>query len=329
MHRAALVASFTAVSIRMASSGSISSAWGTRSTPLVPGMRMSHSMSDTRWRRSCCRASSPDPAAYTSNCCWARNFLRALRIGSSSSTTSTWTGPVLSATMVLLPLTFHERDFHRPREQARALRPPQQLGHRPTPVRAVVDGVRVHVHPDEPVGAGVIESAAESLRVREGLRAVPQSVLDARFQVARDVAHQRGTEVTPHHIAAEGERQAVGLLVPPLAHIDPQVETAVAVRELSFVDQEAGVRPPRRYVILDLIERDDDVPCGGLIELERQEGGRELARYRHERASPRRQGAAGVGRSRSARHDAGPVAVADARAVREQRVPVGEVRIRV
>src|SRR6266516_3975009 len=242
MHSAALVASLTAVSIRMASSGSISRAWGTRSTPLVPGMRMSHSMSDTRCRRSCWRASSPDPAAYTSNCCWARNFLRALRIGSSSSTTSTWTGPVFSATMVLLPLTLHERDFHRPREQARALSPPQQLGHGATPLGTVVDGVRVHVHPDEPVGARVIESAAESLRVRERLRAVPQSVLDARFQVARDVAHERGSQVAPHHVAAEGERQAVCLLVPPLAHVDPEVQTAVAVRELSFVDQEARIR---------------------------------------------------------------------------------------
>src|SRR5256885_5798727 len=35
MQSAALVASLTAVSIRMARSGSISSAWGTRSTPLV------------------------------------------------------------------------------------------------------------------------------------------------------------------------------------------------------------------------------------------------------------------------------------------------------
>src|ERR1043166_3394990 len=35
-------------------------------------MRMSHSMRAIRWRRSCCSASSPEPAAYTSNCCCVR-----------------------------------------------------------------------------------------------------------------------------------------------------------------------------------------------------------------------------------------------------------------
>src|SRR5207247_3244086 len=240
MHRAALVASFTAVSIRMASSGSISSAWGTRSTPLVPGMRMSHSMSDTRCRRSCCKASSPDPAAYTSNCCWARNFLRALRIGSSSSTTRTCTGPppAFSATIPpCLGLAFHERAVHWPREQPRALRASQQLGHGAPPLRAVVDAVRVHVHADEPIRADVIQPAAEALRVGEGLRAVREPVLNARFQVARNVAHQRGAEVAPHHVAAQRERQAVRLFVPPFAHVDPQVQPPIAVPQLPLVAQ--------------------------------------------------------------------------------------------
>src|SRR2546426_5824828 len=54
IHRAALHAQGGAGGVvhsgehQRSSSGSISSAWGTRSTPLVPGMRMSHSMSDTR-----------------------------------------------------------------------------------------------------------------------------------------------------------------------------------------------------------------------------------------------------------------------------------------
>src|SRR5438105_3205313 len=224
MHRAGLVASLTAVSIRMASSGSISRAWGTRSRPLVPGMRMSHSMSDTRCRRSCCRASSPDPAAYTSNCCWARNFLRALRIGSSSSTTRTWTGPPPAFSATIPPLSFHERDFHWPRKQPRALRTSQQLGHGAPPLRAVVDAVRVHVHADEAIRADVIQPTAESLRVGEGLRSVLEPVLDARFQVSRNVAYQRGAEVAPHHVAAQRERQAMRLFVPPLAHVDPRSE---------------------------------------------------------------------------------------------------------
>src|SRR6266513_1500849 len=225
MHSAALVASFTAVSMRIASSGSISIACGTRSTPLVPGIRMSHSMSAMRWRRSCCRASSPVLAAYTSYCCCERNFLRAFRMGSSSSTTRIWTGPVTSATAVLLiggwwrfvedggvrvltsttstilhqpPLTFHEADLHRPREQARPVGARKQLGHRLSAGRAVVHGVCVDVHLDEPVDAGCVEAAAVCRRVREGLGAVGEAVLNAGLEIAGDVAHQRVPEVTAH-----------------------------------------------------------------------------------------------------------------------------------
>src|SRR5437867_636914 len=225
MQRAALVASFTAVSIRMASSGSISRACGTRSTPLVPGIRMSHSIKATRWRRSACKASSPDPAAYTSNCCCARNFLSAFRMGSSSSTTRIWTGPARSATVVLLTggwwrsqpsLTFHESDLHRAREQARAVRALQQLAHGTAARRAVVHGVCVHVHAHEPIGARVVEPAAESLRVLERFTPVCETVLDARLQVPRDVPHQRGAQVPAHDVAAQRQRQA-RLPVPPLA----------------------------------------------------------------------------------------------------------------
>src|SRR6266480_147632 len=216
MHNAALVASFTAVSMRIASSGSTSIACGTRSTPLVPGIRMSHSMSAMRWRRSCCRASSPLLAAYTSYCCCVRNFLRALRMGSSSSTTRIWTGPVTSATAVLLigaPLTFHEADLHRPREQARPAGAREQLGHRLSADRAVVHGVCVDVHPDEPVDAGWVETA-------------------------RDVAHQRVSQVAAHDVAAKRQRQA-RLVVPPFAEIDPEVQPTIGIGELTLVNEDS------------------------------------------------------------------------------------------
>src|SRR5712691_5461936 len=191
MHRAALVASFTAVSMRIASSGSSSMACGTRSTPLVPGIRMSHSISAMRCRRSCCKASSPEPAAYTSYCCCVRNFLRAFRIGSSSSTTRIWTGPAMSATGVLLmgvlhdgspSRTCHEGDFHRPREQARAVGATQQLGHGASAGWAVVHRVRVYVHADEAVDARCVQAATVGRRVREGLGAVGEAVLNAGLE---------------------------------------------------------------------------------------------------------------------------------------------------
>src|SRR5439155_9273690 len=205
MHSAALVASFTAVSMRIASSGSISMACGTRSTPLVPGIRMSHSMSAMRWRRSCCSASSPVPAAYTSYCCCVRNFLRAFRMGSSSSTTRIWTGPAMSATVVLLnlALALHEADVHRPREQARTVGASKQLGHGLSADRAVVHRVCVDVHSDEPVDARWVEAPAVGRRVREGLGAVGEAVLNAGLEIAGDVPHQRVAQVAAHDVAAE------------------------------------------------------------------------------------------------------------------------------
>src|SRR3989449_449892 len=282
MHNAALVASFTAVSMRIASSGSTSIACGTRSTPLVPGIRMSHSMSAMRWRRSCCRASSPVLAAYTSYCCCVRNFLRALRMGSSSSTTRIWTGPVTSATAVLLiggrwrmvdhlqpPLTFHEADLHRPREQARPAGAREQLGHCLSADRAVVHSVCVDVHPDEPVDAGRVETAAVRRRVCEGLGAVGEAVLNAGLEIACDVAHQRVSQVAAHDVAAKWQRQA-GLVVPPFAEIDPEVQPTIGIGELTLVNEDSRLRATRRHVLLDLIERHDDVTHTGLGQLEGQ-----------------------------------------------------------
>src|SRR5881296_3247820 len=280
MHRAALVASFTAVSMRIASSGSISMACGTRSTPLVPGIRMSHSISAMRWRRSCCRASSPVPATYTSYCCCVRNFLRAFRMGSSSSTTRICTGPAMSATDFLLngspSLTCHEGDLHRPREQARAVGASEQLGYGPSAGRSVVHRIGVDVHPDEPINASWVEAAAVRRRVREGLGAVREAVLNAGLEVAGDVPHQRVSQVATHDIAAERQRQA-RLVVPPFAEIDPEVQPAVRVRQLALVDEEPRVRPTRRHVLLDLIERHDDVARRRLIQLEREVRRGELA----------------------------------------------------
>src|SRR5437763_7823779 len=266
MHSAALVASLTAVSMRIATSGSPSRAAGTRSTSLVPGRRMSQSMSAMRWRLSCSSASSPVRAAYTSNCCCCRNFLRAFRMGSSSSTTRIWTGPAMSATLVLLmggwwilhqlpqpSLTFYEADLHRPREQARPMRPRQQLDHGPPAGLSIIHGVVIHVHADEAIGAGGVQPATLPLRVRQGLRPVGEPVLNARLQVSCDVAHQVRPEVAPHHVAAERQRQPC-LRAPPLAEVDPEMQTAVGVGELALVNQQSRVRPAGRHVVFDLIE---------------------------------------------------------------------------
>src|SRR5213078_4623507 len=204
-------------------------------------------------------------------CCCVRNFLRAFRMGSSSSTTRIWTGPVTSATAVLLrgqpSLTCHEGDLHRPREQARTVGASEQLGYGLSAGRSVVHRVGVDVHPDEPINASLVEAAAVRRRVREGLGAVREAVLNAGLEVAGDVPHQRVSQVATHDVAAERQRQA-RLVVPPFAEIDPEVQPAVCVRQLALVDEEPRVRPTRRHVLLDLIERHDDVARRRLIQLE-------------------------------------------------------------
>jgi len=77
----------------MAALGSISRILGTRSTPLESGIRTSRRTQAIFWRWRTSMASAPLPAVVTSKFCWDRNRLRALRIGSSSSTTRMAIGP--------------------------------------------------------------------------------------------------------------------------------------------------------------------------------------------------------------------------------------------
>src|SRR2546422_11094993 len=64
---------------------------------------------------------------------------------------------------------------------------------------------RSHVHPHEAVRARVVEAAAVASRVRQRFAPVCEAVLDAGFQIARNVAHELGPEVPAHHVAAERE----------------------------------------------------------------------------------------------------------------------------
>ena len=207
------------------------------------------------------------------------------------------------------------------------MRPRQQLGHGPPAGFSVVDGVGVHVHADETIGAGVVEPAAVRLRVRQRLRPVGETVLNARLQVACDVAHQGRPEVTAHHVPAERQRQP-RLRAPPLAQVDPEPQPAVGVGKLALVDQQSRVCAAGRHVVFDLIERHDHMPGGGLKQLEREKRRGELtghgdAHRAGAEGSPRIDGPGGT------RHDARSVAVPEARAVGEQRVPLSEVRIGV
>ena len=106
------------------------------------------------------------------------------------------------------------------------------------------------------------------------------------------------------------------------------MQPPIGVRELALVDEEAGVRPACRHVVLDLIERYDDVTGRRLIQLEREKRRGQLAWHRDHHAW-RSEGRARSGGAGGGRDDPRPVPVADARSMREQRVAIGEVRVGV
>src|SRR5207253_8821122 len=90
---------------------------------------------------------------------------------------------------------------------------------------------------------------------------------------------------------------------------------------------QTAVSPSSRDELLDLAEGHDKVPRGGLIQTQRQKGGRQRAGRRDE--PPRKRTLRILVRRRCARDEARAVAIAKTRAMREQGVAVGKIRVRV
>src|SRR5437762_10108118 len=112
-------------------------------------------------------------------------------------------------------------------------------------------------------------TALKPSHMRRGSVAVSQSVLDARLQIARNRAHQAFPEVASDDVAAERQRE-LRLLIPPLAHVGPEMQTAVGVGQLALMDQESRIGVSGSDAIFDLIEGNDDVTRGRLVQSQRQ-----------------------------------------------------------
>ena len=96
----------------------------------------------------------------------------------------------------------------------------------------------------------------------------------------------------------------------------------VLIRQLTFVDQQTSFGASVQNGLPDLVEGHDNVFEVGLVESQRQVGGRQGARDGDA-------GAFDLGRTTRAGDDDGPVLVAHAGAVRQQRVLVDQVRVGV
>src|SRR5436190_582335 len=64
---------------------------------------------------------------------------------------------------------------------------------------------------------------------------------------------------------------------PPLAEIHDLLQPVVGVRELPFVDQQAGLRLALQDEVLDLVEGHDEILEVGLVEPQREVRGRQRA----------------------------------------------------
>src|SRR5215471_9830198 len=138
------------------------------------------------------------------------------------------------------------------------------------------------------------------------------------MKMSRNLPRHRLSKVLPNDVAAEGQRQS-GLAKPPLTEVLNEVQSVVGERELPLMNEEADVDIPANDRVLDPIERSDDWVEVRLEETQREVRARKLPRNRDSLAP---NVCSRHGRSRNQPRS---VPVAHRSAVRQQRIPVGEV----
>ncbi len=143
---------------------------------------------------------------------------------------------------------------------------------------AAVERAVVHVHADEAVGGGPVDPAPELESVGQGLLAILEGELDAGPQEARHVRDDRSAEVAPGDVPSQGKRQAPGVAPPPGTQIDGLVDSAAAVGELTFMNQQAGLLGSAFDRLQDPIEGNHDRPHVAQAEPEGQGRRGEAAR---------------------------------------------------
>ena len=132
-----------------------------------------------------------------------------------------------------------------------------------------------------------------------------------------------GAEIAADDVAAERQRQPAGAVRPPLAEIDDLLQALFGVRHLSFVDQQARRELAGVHPLLNLVERHDDVLDRRVEQPQRQKCRRQFAR------APRPARPSSDDGPSCLRDDHRAVAVAHARAVRQQHVAIGQMRVGV
>ena len=107
----------------------------------------------------------------------------------------------------------------------------------------------------------IVEVAAVLQGVVEGFLTVVEAVLNRLFEEGRHLVHDRLAEVFADGVGPERQRQA-GPFQPPFAEVDDQMQSLIAIGQLPFVDDEAGVGFAPFNDVEDLVELMDDVVEG-------------------------------------------------------------------
>ena len=119
----------------------------------------------------------------------------------------------------------------------------QQLANGFAAVRAIVQRALIHVHAYEAAGQAGVEIARKLHGVFECLFAVVQGVLNAVAQRFGDDGVRLSAQGAANCIAAKGQHE-LGLLSPPNAEVDDFMQSAAAVGQLPFMnDQPASYLP--------------------------------------------------------------------------------------
>jgi hypothetical protein len=124
------------------------------------------------------------------------------------------------------------------------------------------------------------------------------------------LGYRRRPEVAPDHVPAERQRQPAGPIRPPLAEVHDLLQPFVRVGELTLVNQQSSRDGTFPNLVLDLIERHDDVVDRRIEETQREKRRGQLAGNGDADTLERR-------RSIVSGDDDRPVSIAHARAVRQ------------
>src|SRR6185295_3374477 len=111
------------------------------------------------------------------------------------------------------------------------------------------------------------------------------------------------------------------LLVPPLAEVEHFVQALRLIKQLAFVNQQAGVTRPILNGIDDLVERNNLIPEIRVEDPQRQKSTRQLSRNRNLEIGDV------IRRGRLARYDDRSVVIANRSAMRKKSVLLVNVRV--